>query len=294
MNRASDLDPALLLRRVARCVPPALRGHVVIIGSIAAAWAFRDLSGGHTVATKDIDVLLQPAVGAVANAQILAQGLFEDGWQPFYPNDLQPAGATTPDDQLPALRLIPPGDAGRWFLELLAEPPAGQTAHRHWRRFRTRRGDFGLPSFRFLPFAVHAPDETGFGLRIARPANMALAHLLEHEQPDATPISGLAGRPPRYVKDVGRAVSLWWLAQAQTPWADGEWHQHWQRTFTALDPGGVIRRRQAALTGLQQLADGLPLAHAMALNSILAPHGTTLEAFRRAYDSLRAWIASSG
>ena len=40
-----ELDSAVLLRRVAERVPQKLRPNVVVIGSIASAWAFRDVSG---------------------------------------------------------------------------------------------------------------------------------------------------------------------------------------------------------------------------------------------------------
>ena len=74
MNARPELDAGELLRTVSLPIPPALRAHVVVIGSIATAWAFRDVSGTHTVATKDIDLLLRPAVDAVAIAQKLGQG----------------------------------------------------------------------------------------------------------------------------------------------------------------------------------------------------------------------------
>jgi len=58
------LDTVSLLERVARKVPADLRPNTVVIGSIAAAWSFRDVAGSHAVATKDIDLLLRPAVAA--------------------------------------------------------------------------------------------------------------------------------------------------------------------------------------------------------------------------------------
>lgn len=184
MNPHLDLDASSLLQRVAERVPPALRANVVVIGSIATAWAFRDVSGTHSVATKDIDLLLRPAIDAVGTAETLGQELLNEGWQPQYPTGIQPGTADTPDDRLPALRLSPPGDTDGWFVELLAEPPAEQATRKHWRRFQTELGDFGLPSFRYMRVAVHGAEDTEFGLRVARPARMALAHLLEHADPD--------------------------------------------------------------------------------------------------------------
>ena len=46
-----ELDAGDLLQRVAERVPAGLRTNVVVIGSIASAWAFRDVSGTHAVAT---------------------------------------------------------------------------------------------------------------------------------------------------------------------------------------------------------------------------------------------------
>lgn len=286
MNRPELLDAGQLLALLAGRVPPRLRPHVVVIGSIAAAWAYRDVSGMHAVATKDIDLLLRPAVDAVATAQRLGQQLLGEGWQPRFPNGIAPGNERTPDDDLPALRLSPPGDDAGWFVELLAEPSPGQVDRRHWRRFRTALGDFGLPSFRYLPVAVHAAEQTVFGLQVARPARMALAHLLEHADPDRTPISGLPGNPPRFVKDVGRAIALWWLAREQSALAGREWISHWNETLDMLYPANALDLRRQAAVGLRSVEHVLRDAHRIALNSVLAPHGTTLDAFRRAYAGL--------
>lgn len=286
MNRYVELDAAALLSRVAERVPPALRANVVVIGSIATAWAFRDVSGTHSVATKDIDLLLRPAIDAVATAETLGQELLDEGWQPQYPNGIQPGAAGTPDDRLPALRLSPPGDTDSWFVELLAEPAIDQATRKHWRRFKTGLGEFGLPSFRYMRVAVHGADDTEFGLRVARPARMALAHLLEHADPDRTPISGLRDTPPRFTKDVGRAIALWWLAREQSPLAGEHWLAEWRQTLSALYPDREAEMKESARAGLTSVTDYLREAHAIALNGVLAPHGTTLDAVRRAYASL--------
>lgn len=277
------LDAAALLRRVAERVPPALHANIVVIGSIAAAWAFRDVSGTHSVATKDIDLLLRPAVDAVATAETLGQELLRAGWQPKFPNGIVPGTADISDDNLPALRLSPPGEADHWFVELLAEPPGGQATRKQWRRLHTSDGDFGLVSFRYMRVAVHGAEQTEFGLRVAHPARMALAHLLEHADPDYTPISGLPGTPPRFTKDVGRAIALWWLAREQSSLAGQQWLFAWRETLVALHPDSMTEMAAAARNGLASMAGYLDQAHAIALNSVLAPHGTTLEAFRRAH-----------
>ncbi|MDH5822513.1 hypothetical protein QFW77_05850 [Luteimonas sp. RD2P54] len=286
MNRTLELDAATLLSRVAERVPPTLRANVVVIGSIATAWAFRDVSGTHSVATKDIDLLLRPAIDAVATAETLGQELLDDGWQPRFPNGIERGAADTPDDRLPALRLSPPGDGDDWFVELLAESSGDQATRKHWRRVETGIGLFGLPSFRYMRVAVHGAEETEFGLRVARPARMALAHLLEHADPDTTPISNLPGTPPRFTKDVGRAISLWWLAREQSPLAGKHWLAEWRETLASLYPDSATGMKAAARNGLDSVANYLREAHAIALNGVLAPHGTTLDAYRRAHASL--------
>ncbi|MFA7540566.1 MAG: hypothetical protein WCZ02_00530 [Lysobacterales bacterium] len=183
------------------------------------------------------------------------------------------------------MRLNPPGEQG-WFVELLAEPVSGQTTRKHWRRFHTDAGDFGLPSFRFMAVAVHRAEETDFGLRVARPACMALAHLLEHADPDRTPIANLAGAPPRFSKDVGRALSLWWLAREQSSMADRQWLAQWREALAMPDMPAASASKTAATAGLAAIGDYLPQAHVIARTSVLAPHGTSLDAWRRAYASL--------
>lgn len=294
MRRQLELDATQLLARVAEQVPMGLRENVVVIGSIATAWQFRDISGTAAVATKDIDLLLRPSVDAVVAAETLGRELLEQGWQPQFPNGRQPGRHDTPEDQLPVLRLAPPRDEDRWFVELLAESLPGQTARKHWVRFHTDSGDFALPSFRYVRVAVHGADETEFGLRVARPACMALAHLLEHAEPDKTPISSLPGQPPRFTKDVGRAISLWWLAREQSAMAVQSWRKEWREALEALAPGRYRALLGTALIGLKSVNSHLREAHAIAVNGVLAPHQTTLDAWRRAYAGMLELIGQWG
>ncbi|KGM50980.1 hypothetical protein N792_12970 [Lysobacter concretionis Ko07 = DSM 16239] len=288
-----ELDADGLLRRVAERIPAELRPNIVVIGSIATAWAFRDVAHTAMVATKDIDLLLRPSVSAVTTAEALGKQLLAEGWQPRFPDGMAPGTPSTPTDDLPALRVAPPGGEGGWFVELLCEPSQDQIARKQWHRFTTPQGDFGLPSFRYMPVAIHAAPESPQGLRIALPANMALAHLLEHAEPDRTPIASLPGNPPRFVKDVGRAVALWWLAGQQSPMASRDWSAQWNDALQALFPRAVAQQKAQARAGLSALTGYLREAHAIAVNSVLAPHGTTLQAFERAHRSLMALADAS-
>jgi hypothetical protein len=294
MNRPLvALDAEALLRRVAERVPRALRHNIVVIGSIATAWAFRDVARTAMVATKDIDLLLQPSIDAVPTAEALGAQLLSEGWTPRFPNDAHAGTAATPDQELPALRLAPPDDREGWFVELLAESPASQVTRKHWRRFSTPNGDFGLPSFRFMRVAIHAAPQAMLGLRAAEPACMALAHLLEHADPDRTPISGLPGNPPRFVKDVGRAVALWWLANQQTPLAPTRWAQQWANALAETFPNRREELLASASSALSALEPYLRDAHQIAVTSVLAPHGTPFEAYRRALAGMTRVLENS-
>lgn len=294
MNRPLiALDAEALLRRVAERVPQSLRRNVVVIGSIATAWAFRDVARTAMVATKDIDLLLQPSVDAVSTAEALGAQLLSEGWTARFPNATQPGTSSTPDQDLPALRLAPPDNQDGWFVELLAEPPADQAERKHWRRFSTPHGDFGLPSFRYMRVAIHAAPEAMLGLRAAEPACMALAHLLEHADPDRTPISGLPGNPPRFVKDVGRAVALWWLANQQSALAPSRWEEQWASALHETFRDRCDELLFGADNALRALEPYMRDAHQVAATSVLAPHSTPIEAFKRAIVGLDTVVQSS-
>lgn len=274
------LEVEAILQFTAAAIPAALLDRIVVIGSLASAWAFRDLDGSEAVATKDIDLLLHPSMQACATAVELGAELVASGWQPICLGGRLPGDADSPTEHLPVLRLRPP-EGPPWFVELLATPAADQTERRAWHRVRTARGDFVLPSFRQLPLLTHAADLTPFGLRVARPAIMALAHLLEHADPDRTAISNLPGNPPRFVKDVGRSVALWWLADQQSVRARRQWPNDWQQALrsTAMDMTEV---RSQARQALAHLSAWQREAHRLASTGLLAGHTPTLEAWLRA------------
>lgn len=76
----SELDPDVIFTYIAAQVPKALHEHVLVIGSLAAAYSHRDKLKRTVVNTKDADVVVQPA-GAVEECKTIANRLLADGWR---------------------------------------------------------------------------------------------------------------------------------------------------------------------------------------------------------------------
>ena len=190
------LDADALLSRIAQRVPTNLRENVVIIGSIACAWSFRDIFGNAAVATKDIDLLLRPAVDAISSAEALGQQLLDQGWRPHYPNGQEPGGIDTPEEALPALRLSPPEEDAGWFVELLGSPEPGQEKRRVWRRFETDMGHFALPCFRFMPVATCGAELSNYGFVLHRRRAWRWRIYLSTPSPTKHPFPGSTAIPP--------------------------------------------------------------------------------------------------
>lgn len=59
---SDKLVPDVVVQLFERDIPPDLHGHLVIVGSLAAAYHFRDELAGGGVTTKDADMLVTPVV----------------------------------------------------------------------------------------------------------------------------------------------------------------------------------------------------------------------------------------
>ena len=184
--------------------------------------------------TKDVDCVLAPHITAVEHGRRITTLLLASGWRPRSSGAFgRPADAQTPDQQLPAVRLYPPGHDD-WFLEMLTEPASDAQRGIRWDRVALASGEhFGLPSFEFTGISTFDPAASREGLRYARPECMALAHLLEHRAFSDQPISGtdFGGRPLlRRNKDLGRVLAIATLAG---PAGVRQWPARWSDALGA-------------------------------------------------------------
>jgi hypothetical protein len=237
-NRGDSLSPREILEQVAAAIPVDCRDAIVIIGSIAAGFHFFGGDRDVQMRTKDVDCLLTPRIRAVPVGRSVAERLRESGWA--HRRDgrfVGPGQAGTPDAELPAVRLCPPG-GHPWFVELLTVPESEADIARRFTRLVTDEGHFGLPSFGFLALTDVEPIDTEFGIRIARPEMMALANLLHHPTIATETMSGLiADRVIRRSnKDLGRVLALALLAESRDDDALVHWPGRWLRAMQARFP----------------------------------------------------------
>jgi hypothetical protein len=257
----NEVKPIEVIGKVVGAIPPECRENIVIIGSLAAAYAYFGNNHKIAVRTKDIDCLIKPFAVAADKAQIISRQLLDAGWQPRKMGPHQdPGTVVTPDDQLPAIRLYPPDhgsdDGNDWFVEFLTEPETSADQGKKWTRVVIDEGHFGLPSFRFLSVTAFHPQKIDrFGIFCARPEMMALANLLEHPEirPDlmSNPFEGRTIK--RSNKDLGRVIALGYLEMEKNQTDLREWGKRWAEALFHLFPDDWKILAQKAGNGLTAL-----------------------------------------
>lgn len=273
----SSLPARGVMQQVAQAIPKECHREIIIIGSLAAAYHFFGRDPQHEITTKDVDGMLSPNAVAVRNGRLIAERLFATGW--ILRKDPEWGGlgnSSRPAEQLPILRLNPPGNTD-WYFELAAAPAQGNTDAKTFERVTTGQGDFTLYSFRFLALAEEDPLESEFGIPYARPEMMALANLLHH--PRIAPDLIYGTNDKRSNKDPGRVLSLAWLSVDKDPEALDAWHPRWQSALRKRFPNEWRDLALRAGDGLRQLVDEnhkLDLDHAARISNLSLLRGRDL------------------
>lgn len=290
----SGLSPFQVLKQVSTAVPSACRENIVIIGSLAAGYHFFGDDPSKAVRTKDVDCVLEPFHAAVGAGQIITRQLLDAGWKRRMLGDHQDLGTEdTPIDELPAVRLYPPGvdpdSEEAWFIELLTVPESKEGDGNAWTRLPLEEGHFGLPTFRFLSITAYDPlPAEDLGIRYARPEMMALANLLEHPEIKPDTMSGqFAGRSiKRPNKDLGRVMAIAYLADLDDyrPWAS-QWESALRLCF-ADEWQKLAQRTGSGLRALLRSPNDFEEAHHTCINGLLASDRPSHDALRAAAERL--------
>lgn len=244
------VDPRALFARLRGELPADVIDHIVVIGSLAAAYHHADqVRGG--VKTKDADLVIHPAGHTIA-AQEIATRLLQRGWRER-PRDREPGTASTPPDELPAIRLYPP-DHDDYFVELLMVPAGETPGAKPWVSVELPGGYYGLPGFEFLALTMVDRQRGRDGIDYAHPAMMALANLLSHRELRHHVMSApIGGRlVERYAKDLGRVLALARLASREDVEA---WAPRWLFALQECFPTRWPELAESVGAGLRALLD---------------------------------------
>lgn len=248
MTEVTDVDPREIIALLAAELPPDVRDHVFVVGSLAGACHHADLIRGGKVKTKDADLVVHPASRA-SSAAVIARRLIREGWR-HKDSTRAPGRAPAPVGELPFIRLYPP-DHDRYFVEILVAPP-GEGAGVAQLCVELDDGWYGLPTFEFLILTTVDRERSRDGLEYAHPSTMALANLLSHPVLGHHVMSTQVEQRDihRSSKDLGRVLALARLASREE--TEG-WSLRWQSALAACFPQRWQALARSAGDGLRAL-----------------------------------------
>jgi hypothetical protein len=280
----SQVNPGEILKQVAKAVPEDCRDNIVIIGSLAAAYAYFGDDDKISVRTKDVDCMFKPFLVATEKGQAVTRKLLDAGWQPRLLGEYQnPGNSETPDEELPAIRLYPPGidqnDENAWFIELLSEPESSKDQGKKWTRMIIDEGHYGLPSYRYLSVTAFRPEKIDqLGIYYARPQMMVLSNMLEHPEikPDRMSTTVNGREIKRSNKDLGRVLAIGYLEQEKGIRDFRQWAYDWKDALQSCFPDEWKNLSKNAGLGLRALLErdeDLEEAHYTCVYGLLSSYG---------------------
>lgn len=247
-----DISPEAVLDQVALAVPEEFRKNIIIVGSLAAGFHFFSDQDQLPVRTKDVDCVLAPRIAAVGAGEAIVEKLLAGGWTFRTDGEHgEPGNKSTPDKDLPVVRLFPP-DGRDWFIEFLAISDPMKKG-KDWMRMKLSAGHYGLCSFRFMALSGFRPIVVKSGLKYARPSMMALANLLEHPEIKPEKMSGMFEnrKIKRSNKDLGRVLALALLSGDEVE----RWVDEWEEALMEFFPGEWKHLAARTGTGLNTLLE---------------------------------------
>lgn len=244
----ANLDPKGLLDLIGAHVPSELKPNILIIGSLAAAYHYREKLTGGAVNTKDADLVVRPA-GAIKECQSIAQKLLDKGWRPT--PKCKPSLEETPADQMWLIRLFPPS-SDAYFVEFLGFPQHEQSELKKWVKIQLASGWYALLSFKFLGLTQFGSLQAHNGISYAAPAMMALSNLLSHPRFDDAKMSEkIGGRElRRSAKDLGRVIALAKLGGREET---ETWPEKWESALRGVFPREYRELAQVAGNGFREM-----------------------------------------
>jgi hypothetical protein len=251
------VSPRAVLKEIVAAIPSDCLENIIIIGSLAVGYHFFGSDAALLVRTKDADCLLSPRVKAIPAGVAITERLIKAHWH-FRKDEKwsKPGDAKTRTEDLPAVRLYPPGKSD-WFLELLTVPESPGDLEKRWVRMETSVGHFGLCSFGFLSLVNYKPILTPLKIYVAQPKMMALANLLEHPEIGTETMSGLIGdrEIKRSNKDLGRVLAIARLSEGEDEDALQKWVPEWHRSLQDCFPDQWRDFARRCGDGLRKLLD---------------------------------------